>query len=697
MNGIGILSNALSLVFFLLFSLLLGLSTGLRRNPVSLSLIAASLLSALWFGLQLSYFLQGPFPVGLGLLQLLEVARSGAWLFFLVALIAHSAGYRRLRLPLVLGALLVLLLAGLILTGTTRIQGHQVLFPSFLGLSLLGLLLVEMLYRNTLVDRRWSIKFLCLGLGGLFVYDFFLYANAMLVSQLDFDFWVSRGFINALVVPLIAISAARNRQWELDLFISRQVVFHSTAILGAGLYLLSMAAVGYYVREFGGAWGSALQAVFFFAALAFLFILLFSAQLRSRAKVFLAKHFYRNKYDYREEWLKFTRTLARAGDDPDAVCETVIRAICEIMDCRGGQLWLRGDGRQYLLRSSWNADIAGAPQLAEDAPLIRYFRERGWVINLDEYRRDSEIYDDVAIPAQLLEIDDAWLLVPLLLGERLTGFALLLHSNAGSNFGWEDSDLLKTVGRQTAGYIALLQTTEALAQARQFEAFNRLSAFVVHDLKNLVAQLSLVSANAERHRDNPEFIDDAFATVAHAVAKMNRLLAHLRQGHLPVEGKYCNLEQLLRKLVADRASARPVPEFRFNGVDCVVQADGDRLGSVLDNLIQNAQEATPDSGQVVVTLGCDDGGAHITVADTGAGMDGVFVQERLFRPFDTTKGNAGMGIGAFECREFVHQLGGSLSVDSKPGQGTTFHIELPNVRHAATTVSEPDLQGLTNE
>ena len=695
MNSIGIISNALSCTFFLLFSLLLGLSSGLRRNPVSLSLFIASLLSAVWFGLQLGYFVQTPLPITLGLLQLLEVARSSAWVFFLAALIAHSAGYRRLRLPLGIGVLLVLLLVALILTGSTHIQGYQVLFPGFLGLALLGLLLVEMLYRNTLVDRRWSIKFLCLGLGGLFVYDFFLYANAMLVSQLDFDFWVSRGFINALVVPLIAISAARNRQWQLELFISRQVVFHSTAIVGAGMYLLSMAAVGYYVRQFGGAWGSALQAVFFFAAVAFLFVLLFSSQLRSRAKIFLAKHFYRNKYDYREEWLKFTRTLARAGDDPDAVCETVIRAISEIMGCRGGLLWLHGEGGQYRLRSSWNAAVAEEPALQEETPVIRFLREQGGVINLDEYARDSEAYDDVEIPAQLLEIRDAWLLVPLLLGDRLTGFALLLHSNAGNDFGWEDSDLLKTVGHQTASYVALLQTTEALAQARQFEAFNRLSAFVVHDLKNLVAQLSLVSANAEKHRDKPEFIDDAFATVAHAVAKMNRLLAHLRQGHLPVEGKYCNLDRLLRKLVTDRASSRPVPEYRFGGIACEVRADGDRLASVLDNLIQNAQEATPETGRVEVVLSCADGKARITVTDTGTGMDSTFVQERLFRPFDTTKGNAGMGIGVFECREFVQQLGGSLHVDSRPGQGTTFRIELPDIRmKSPQNIPEPASQGV---
>ena len=238
--------------------------------------------------------------------------------------------------------------------------------------------------------------------------------------------------------------------------------------------------------------------------------------------------------------------------------------------------------------------------------------------------------------------------------------------------------MLLMTGRHIAGHLALLETNEALIEARQFEAFNRLSAYVVHDLKNLVAQLSLLVTNAARHRDNPAFMDDAIHTVANAAEKMNKLLGQLRKGRMEAgDAKRVSVHALVQEAVRHRAVQMPVPVVLLEGADSVVLANPERLASVLEHLIQNAQEATPVEGFIRVRVSTESTTVGIEISDNGCGMDASFVREQLFKPFHTTNGNAGMGIGVYESREFVQTIGGRLDVISALGQGTTFILQLP--------------------
>jgi len=212
---------------------------------------------------------------------------------------------------------------------------------------------------------------------------------------------------------------------------------------------------------------------------------------------------------------------------------------------------------------------------------------------------------------------------------------------------------------------------------------------VVHDLKNLVAQLSLVVANARRHMHSPGFIEDAIETVDNASQKMNRLLAQLRKGRLgDGQARTVEVVGVLEGVVQARAVDRPVPRLEANGGELRVLADPDRLAAVIEHLVQNAQEATPDDGAVIVRASPRGDRAVIEVVDTGCGMDARFISERLFRPFDTTKGNAGMGVGVYESREFVVAAGGDMDVKSAPGEGTLFRVRLPldNAVHGDATV-----------
>ncbi|MGH8613453.1 MAG: XrtA/PEP-CTERM system histidine kinase PrsK [Gammaproteobacteria bacterium] len=681
MIDLGVLSAATGASFYLFLGVLL--LPGWQGQRLSTGLIACSVASTLWLGALACYSVNASFPLAVP--RFLEVLRDALLFCFLAAILARNGTSPRVaRLILVLvftlcAALLIYIPLDAWLPGSINrtFLGVDLLFFGHLALAILGLVLVEDLFRYTRAESRWAIKFLYIGLGGLFAYDLYLYSNALLANRIDAHIWDARGAVNALAVPFLAVAAARNPHWKFDLFVSRQVIFHSTALLGTGVYLLLMAGAGYYIKHYGGTWGGVLQSYFFAGALVVLLTLMFSAQLRARLKVFLAKHFYRNKYDYREEWLKFTHTLSHY-EGSSQLRGAAVRAMAQIIDSPGGTLWLCDDSDSYVRVAGWNINNGDNTAVPASSSLIEFLGKTGWIIDLREHRSHPDRYENLEIPRGLSELQEAWLIVPLIQGECVLGFIVLKQSLACDTIDWEDSDLLKTVGRQSASYLALLHATDALAQARQFEAFNRLSAFVVHDLKNLVAQLSLVVSNAKRHIHNQEFMEDAVNTVENAVAKLNRLLQHLRKGALSdVQPALLDLDRLLEEVVRARRGMRPAPILEVQDQGLRVFAGHQWLQTALEHIVQNAQEATPEHGQLTVRLKRHGEMARIEIEDTGCGMDAAFIRNRLFAPFDTTKGNAGMGIGVFESREIVRSLGGEIQVTSRPNLGTTFRITLP--------------------
>jgi putative PEP-CTERM system histidine kinase len=545
-------------------------------------------------------------------------------------------------------------------------------------LALAGLVLVEQLFRNLRRERQWQLKHLVLALGGLFAYDVYLFAHALLFGALDPVLWDARALVTILAVPLIALAAARNRDWSPRLFVSRQVVFYTSSLAGAGLVLMLMAAGGYYVRLQGGSWGEFAQVALLVAALFVVGALALSASLRARLRVFLGKHFYSNKYDYRKEWLAFTRHLTDAGAGPGLPL-AVVRGLGEMMESRGGLIWLRGADDRYACRAAWNVSTPAAAD-EDNAGLALFLEERDWVIDLDERRAQPRGYGDWLPPRWLSAVPEAWLIVPLRLSDRLQGFVVLQRSIAPRVTDWEDWDLLRTAGAAAASHLALAQASEALAEARQFEAFNRLSAYVVHDLKNVAGQLSLVVSNAGRHRDNKAFLQDAIDTVEHAVAKMNRILGQLRKGRFVSSASVeLALDEAVEEVARHRSTRAPAPRVDIAPGDYRMVGDRDRLVAVIEHLVENAQQATAPEGFVLLRLRAGDEALELEVIDDGCGMDADFLRERLFRPFDTTKGNAGMGIGAYESREVARAHGGELLAESTPGQGSRLRLILPRV------------------
>ncbi len=679
-----------ALAYFVLVLLLLISWRGKTQGGV---LLFAALITSTWaavLAIQAAYQI-----VPVALIWAVEVLRNLIWLFFLMRLLLPSAGQQGAyakSLRIVRGLVFFLCIILIVPFDDFSILNTEVLYFNFgfdlrffgqVLLALCGVLLVEQLFRNTPADERWGIKYLCLGLGGVFIFDFYLFSDALLFRRIDGDIWYARGAVNALIVPLIAVASARNPKWSVDLFVSRRMVFHTTSLFTAGTYMLLMAVAGYYIKLYGGEWGAILQITFIFAAAIALLAILFSGSLRAKTKVFLNKHFFNYRYDYREEWLRLIKVLSgEEGDRP--LQERAIVALAGIVESPAGLLWLREDAGLYSNVACWNLPEVGMEGCSGLESLMAFFEQKQWVVNLEEYIADPSFYEDLELPGWLLELDRAWLLVPLSHDTKLQGFVLLATPRAKHSLNWENMDLLKTAGCQVASYLALNRAAMALAEAQQFEGFNRLSAFVIHDLKNLIAQLSLVTKNAVRHKNNPEFIDDAMHTIDHSVTKMNRLMAQMRSAMPGDSRSQIELNAMFHELMIERSSQNPVPVFNGVEEEIIIHADRDRMGAVFGHVIQNAQDATQSDGSVEVRLYSKSGQAVVEVHDTGLGMDDVFIRERLFRPFDSTKGLTGMGIGAYECREFVNSIGGQVHVSSAPGEGTLFTMVLPLVLIAFT-------------
>ena len=682
--NVGVVSYLIGALANLLLTILITVSW--RGHPKGRWLIAACTVTTIWAaGLAVQ---EGSKALPANLVWGLEVMHQYIWLLFFSQLLHRGAHPKTLghtqgiRFGIHLCAWGLFGYLGLIsLFGKVYpdIFNHTYQFYGHMGLAIIGLVLIEQFYRNSRLDQRWRIKFICFALGVLFVYEFCLYSDARMFRHIHKELWEARGAVAALLTPFIAVSAARNPEWSVDIFISRQIVFQSAALLGSGTYLLLMAVAGYYIKYYGGEWGAVLQIVFLVGAFMLLTLVLFSGQIRAKVRVFLNKNFFSNAYDYRQELLRLIATLSR-GDTGLSLGERVILALGQVVESPSGLLWEAEPSGRLSLKASYGDPDIGISQIETSDPLLDFIRRTRWVINLEEMLIRPDMYGGLKCPEWLRPYDNAWLLIPLWSQEdTLDHLVLLTKPRTFISWNWEAIDMLKNTGCLAASYLALEQAAGELSEARQFEGFNRVSAFVIHDLKNLIAQLSLVVRNAEKHRDNPEFMRDAITTVDHAVGRMNVLMSQLRNSNPAAASEVFDLAPLLREVADARSKQAPPPQCELGRRRHLwVRANRDRLGSALEHVIHNAQDAAGKHGQVSVRMiDPQSGYALVEVEDNGCGMDEAFIRGRLFKPFDTTKGLTGMGIGAYESREYIRGLGGDLQVKSVPGQGSQFLFKIP--------------------
>ena len=660
--------------------------TLLNRRPEGIGLFAVVVfaVTALWAFAEANQAHWMP-----GVAHTLGSVRSWIWLQFLasVLMVAQRRGggrtglFYRLTIPAI-GLLVVANDLRFALTTASPIDYSYSQVYSRIIVSLIGLLLVENLFRNTRPSRRWHIFPLCLAAGSLFAYDLFVFAEALVVRSVDISLLSARGILLVLIVPPLIVTMVRNEDWRIDIHVSRRVVFHAATLTAGGIFLLGAAGAASFLGQIQGEWGELLKIVFFCGSVLVLAAVVSTESLRSRARRLISDNFFSRRYDYREEWLHFVETLSSA-EDVDPLQIRVIRAVGNIVDSPGGVLWLEERG-VYRIVNNWSLTLDAEPEPAE-GPFIAAFRDGNTVLDLRALAVQGS-----PLPAWTKTGPPVWLAVPLAQMGEMVGFIVLAPPRAPLTLNWESFDLLRTVGRQVASYLMEEQATRALVDAQSIIEYNKKFAFIVHDVKNLSSQLGMMVSNIRRYSDHPEFRADMIRTLENSVGRLNGLLNRLRSdGEAVRPREIIDPIPVIKTVVGDLDRGEITIALDLPEGDVRVKMDAQDFQSVLTHVVTNAQEASPAGASVKVRLRSQESRIVIDVEDNGPGMDQAFIRNELFTPLRSTK-SRGHGIGAFQAREVVRAAGGDLEVLSVPGQGTIMRIVLPNAAPAAAR--EPPAQ-----
>jgi len=541
-----------------------------------------------------------------------------------------------------------------------------------------ALVLLHNLYTAASEPAREALRLPMIGMSIMWVYDLNLATMAYLTREWPQDLLAMRGLALVMIAPAFALATHRAANWRISL--SRAVTLQSVSLAAIGGYLVTMVLIVQALNLLGEHARLA-QVSFVFASLLAGIILMPSARFRSWLRVKVSKHFFQHRYDYRSEWLRFTETLGQTGAAMTPLDERAIKAVADILESPAGMLLAEGHGGM-LVQTCWTWDNVEAPMPCIHRNLSRSLAESGRIIELDHVRAAAQLSgdsDEAMVPQWLLSHPEAWVMIPLVHFDSLIGIVVLARPPISRPLDWEDFDLLRVAGRQVASYLAEAKGQERLADVKQFDEFNRRFAFIMHDIKNMASQLALVVRNAERHADNPEFRADMIETLKSSTARMNALLARLSQHN---KGKREAARALLVRDVAERVIAPHKghhPIIIMGDIDIGVVAEWSRLEQALGHLVQNAVQASPPQEPVAIFARRDQHGTVIDIIDKGPGMSPAFVHSSLFKPFVSTKAD-GFGVGAFEARTIIDEMGGHLDVKSIEGEGTIFSIHLPGPR-----------------
>ncbi|WP_380876432.1 histidine kinase [Sphingomonas sp. DBB INV C78] len=675
-DAIGVWSHVVAAVLFAALALwqVQGPRGGMQRRTLTLAF-------AMTAGWATAVVFAGPGDLAA---RIGETARNLAWLGFMFGLLRQGAGVaNRSTITALYG---VLAGVGLAQVGVdflaNRFTSHdpdavEALFFAILLLRMTfavgALVLVHNLYTAATPDARWGIRLPMIALASMWTYDLNLYTVAYLGHGWPISLYAGRGVIMLLLAPLFALASRRNTRWKMR--ISRTVTFQSLSLMAIGFYLIAMVIVARAIELIGGDYAQLAQVTAVFGMSIAALVFLPAGRISAWLKVKVAKHLFQHRYDYRVEWMRFTDTIGRPDEGADPLDVRVIQAIADIMEAPGGLLLVPDGGAGLALAAQWNWPAAEVPAVAADSAFVRAVQATGRILEFDTIRNGDA--DETSVtPEWILAQQRAWAGVPLIHFDQLVGLVLLARPRVDRGLDWEDFDLLRVAGRQVASYLAEARGQEALNEARRFDEFNRRFAFIMHDIKNLVSQLSLLTRNAERHADNPDFRADMIATLRNSTAKMNDLLARLSQHHTgrAAEPRPVALKPIAEAVASGRAQQHIV---RVEGAgDIIAAADPPRLEQALGHIVQNAIDVSPQGEPVWVHIERRGLEAVITVVDRGEGMSAEFIRTRLYRPFASTKAG-GFGIGAFEARSLISAMGGRLEVESREGSGTRFSIVLP--------------------
>ena len=654
--------------------------SGDRARPDRRASLIAAAFTAIWCTIAASH---GPSHFAS---ELAATARNLAFIYVIFRLFSadgRDASLRPTR-PVILTLALVELFQPLLLLIDARVGFMPKLavltFEVSSVLAMLvavgALVLLHNLYAGAAAASREILRWSTVALAGLFAYDLNLFTIAYLGGEEPAGLVALRGAFTGIMAALLALGA-NSASAGLQFRPSRAVTFQTLSLLVIGSYLLAMVLVARSLALIGGDIARASQVVFLVLAVVLAVIWLPSQRVRGWLRVTATKHLFQHRYDYREEWLGFTRTIGRNSGTGPSFHERAVKAIADITDSPAGLLLLPNEEAQLELFARWNWPMIEVPGVAGEYALAGLLEQHNHILDLDEVRSGVDHHGELAqVPRWLIEAEDAWALVPLIHFDRLVGTIVLARPRITRRLDWEDFDLLRVAGQQLASYLSEQAGQQALMDATRFDEFNRRMAFVMHDIKNLASQLSLLSSNAQKHADNPAFRADMLVTLKKSSEKLNALLARLNrygsgqiQHAAPLDlGRVAHdLAQryaAIHRIIVD--APETVPAF----------GDPEALEQALVHLVQNAIDASEPEMPITLVARKDGVTGRLDVIDNGCGMTPEFLRSGLFKPFVSSK-QGGFGIGAFEARELIKAMRGRLMVESRKGMGTRFSVLLP--------------------
>ncbi len=544
---------------------------------------------------------------------------------------------------------------------------------------------LEETFRASAGTKRWRIKFLVLGTGVVFGARIYAQSQALLYS--GYDLALTRIESSALLIgcTFVAIAYLRSGFAEIDVYPSHAVLQRSVTVLLAGGYLFVVGVLAQIVAHLGGAGTLQTQAFLVLLGTAVLAVLLISDRFRQSLHQFVSRHFkrpqHRPQHDFRKIWTIMAQRMSTLLDQ-GGLCAATAKLISETFNVLSVTTWLNDEqsGRLMLGASTSDASPTASdldPGFAASGPVLKGLRELVDPFDLEKVEEDWAATLRRMSSTQFHQGGDRFC-VPLLAGERLLGVVILADRVNGTPYTMEELDLLKCIGNQVAAGLLNLRFAEELVLAKQLEAFQTMSAFFVHDLKNLGSSLSLMLQNLPVHFDDPEYREDALHGIATTVNRIDELTGRLstlrnKLELMPVES---DLNQLVIEALETLSWASEVELVRELHPLPNILADPEQLQNVVTNLLLNARDVVGQGGQVRVITSQEDGQAVLAIADNGCGMSPAFLRGSLFRPFHTTK-KKGLGIGLFQSRRIVEAHRGSIQVESELGKGTTFRVILP--------------------
>lgn len=616
-----------------------------------------------------------------------EILQPLPWLAFSLTFGRANPTEHLARWRLGLGAVAAtsLVFLGLLADGRF-VTDDLTLLPSALGFSIFRLLAftavlanIERTVRSADRGQRWRMKYFLLGLLSIVVMAIFRLSQVILYSSVEQWIVPLSSTVSIIACGLMTFALVRHRLFDVDVFLSRYVVYNSLTVILVGAYLLGVGLAAQAVKSFRGDSSAYWGALVIVVGLIGLAAMLLSYDVRTRLKVFVNRHFFKYKYDYRKEWLDLTERLS-SKPTVGAIAPALAAMLFETFWIRDTHLWLADDHERELapaqprpdaLSVSWSPAAIAALK-ARDEPLL-----------MDAPQSARHAAPTAGVPTEALRTAGVRILVPLVVQDRLVGLLGLAAPHTASPLTEEDFDLLKTIGKQAAASLLTAQLLRQLVTAKELESFHALSTFLLHDLKNFVSMLSLLVDNMGRNFENPAFRQDALTSLSQTVDKMKRLMERLRAlaQHPTPAFETVDLSRLGRAVVAEMEPSLKAKVVGDWPETPPVHADPAQLRQVLINLVLNAEEAVAGRGEIRVSILATNEMVTVAVADTGDGIPPEFLRTRLFKPFATTK-SGGFGVGLYQCKMIIEAHGGRIYADSRVGEGSTLSFSLPAIRNS---------------